>query len=444
MWHGMDIEATLQNNRSMKKLVMVLPLAILLAYCSGPNNTQTTDTDVDATSTSASTTGTTTDMATTSSDASTTTTSESATGTTTTLTNDNTSAQTSISVSGTTTIPTDLNDPMYQHWQRTNAQHWTYDMDYPGFDRPTAGSYNAAINGNWQLVMTPELVTAWRQDNSRSLWMNGSNTYLSASESFNTQNGVNATGSVNSSTNLNSSTNVNGSTTGVSPVYNDAATMPVNATGTVNAQGTVEVNESTSAGTLSSGTNAGTHGLNNNASANATVANQMNGSTANSSANTTVSANANTATGTTGVTGSTSATVTTGTTAVDAESTNSRNETTGINTTMDVNSINYNAANGNMYQLPKFNLFLDNGSFTGYTGCNGISGRVEVTGTGLRFLNTNTSTAIDCMGGLDESVLLDMLKRVDSYAYVGDELQLMQGSQVLLRFKKGNQDTSLR
>jgi hypothetical protein len=48
------------------------------------------------------------------------------------------------------------------------------------------------------------------------------------------------------------------------------------------------------------------------------------------------------------------------------------------------------------------------------------------------------------MGGLDESVLLDMLKRIDSYSYVGDELQLMQGSQVLLRFKKGNQETSLR
>ncbi len=424
--------------------MMVLPLAIVLAYCSGPNNTQTTtDTDIDATSTSASTT-TTTDVATTSTDVSDeTTTASSITGTT--IITDNTSTQGTISSTETATITMDPNDPMYQHWQRTNGQHWTYDLNYPGYDRPAAGTYNSAINGSWQLVMTPELVTAWRQDNSRSLWMNQSNTYLSASESFNTQTGVNASAGVNGTT------SVNGSANGISPVYNDAA-MPGNATssttGTTNTQGSVQVNGSTNAATLSSGTNAGTHGLNNSASGNATVVNQMNGGTANSSANTTVSANANTTLSTTGVTSSTNGTLgTTETTGVDAGVNGSVNTTTSVNSTtsvMDINSINYNAANGNMYQLPKFNLFLDNGSFTGYTGCNGISGRVEVTGTGLRFLNTNTSTAIDCMGGFDEAPLLDMLKRVDSYAYVGDELHLMQGSQVLLKFKKGDSDTSLR
>jgi heat shock protein HslJ len=434
----------------MKKLTMVLPLAILLAYCSGPNNTQTTDTDVDATSTSASTTAT-TDMATTSSDVSDATTTISSatlsgtdTGTNTTSTSTNTSAQ-GISASGNSLM--DPNDPMYQHWQRTNAQHWTYDMDYPGYDRPIAGSYNTAVNGNWQLVMTPELVTAWRQDNSRSLWTNGSNTYVSASESFNTQNDVNATSSINGTANLKGTT-TNSATSSGNPVYNDGATIPGSTT--TGTQGSVQVNGSTNAATLSSGTNAATHGQNNNASANATVANQMNGGTANSSANTTVSSNTNTTsgtnTGTTGVNGSASGTVgSTGSTNINAGT--SMNGTTGLNNTtvaMDVNSISYNAANGNMYQLPKFNLFLDNGSFTGYTGCNGISGRVEVTGTSIRFLNTNTSTAIDCMGGLDETVLLDILKRVDSYTYVGDELQLMQGSQVLLKFKKTDQDSGLR
>lgn len=432
----------------MKKLVTVLPLAILLAYCSGPNNTQTTDTEVDATSTSASTTTETTDVATTSSNVSDATTSSTTAQETTTnavSTSSSTSMQGSISASG-TTASMDTNDPMYQHWQRTNAQHWTYDMDYPGYDRPAAGSYNAAVNGNWQLVMTPELVTAWRQDNSRSLWMNGSNTYLSASESFNnTQNGINATANINSNagtTGSVSTTDVNGSTSGTLDAAGTA--------GTTGTQGSVQVNGSTNAGTLSSGTNAGTHGMNNSASGNATVANQMNGGTVNSSANTTVSANTNTTTGTTDLNGTTSGSLgTTTTTGVDAGVAGSAldNETSGTNNntgSIDVNSISYNAANGNMYQLPKFNLFLDNGSFTGYTGCNGISGRVEVTGTGLRFLNTNTSTVIDCMGGFDESVLLDILKRVDSYSYVGDELQLMQGSQVLLRFKKGDQDTSLR
>jgi len=45
--------------------------------------------------------------------------------------------------------------------------------------------------------------------------------------------------------------------------------------------------------------------------------------------------------------------------------------------------------------------------------------------------------------GLDENVLLQLLKRIDGYTYVNDDLQLMQGNHILLRFKKDDQDTSL-
>jgi heat shock protein HslJ len=120
------------------------------------------------------------------------------------------------------------------------------------------------------------------------------------------------------------------------------------------------------------------------------------------------------------------------------------NTTSATATVADVNSVNYNAANGNLYQVPRFNLFLDNGTFVGYTGCNNISGRVEVTGTGLKFLNTSPSSAVECMGGLDQAVFLDMLNRIDSYTYVDGELQLMQGSQVLLRFKKNEHAMGLK
>lgn len=311
------------------------------------------------------------------------------------------STQGSLSTTG--VLPSDTTDPMYQHWQRTNARHWTWDMDYPGFDRPVAGSYNTAINGDWQLVMTPDLASAWLPDNSRSLWLRDGSTYLSASESFNTrQNNPGVSGSASINNNMG----------------------------------------------VSGNTSASVSGLNNNASANTTIANQMNGGIASSSANTTVSANTNTTgtgtvSGSAGVSGSVSSTgTTTGVTGTtDLSATTGVTGTTG---TMDVNSINYNASNGNMYQLPKFNLYLDNGSFTGYTGCNGISGRLQVTGTSLRFLNTNPATNIDCLGGFDENILLDMLRRIDSYAYVGDELQLMQGNQVLLRFRKNGQGTSLQ
>jgi heat shock protein HslJ len=313
----------------MKRTMMVLPLVVLLAYCSGPNNTQTTEeTDVDETSVAASTT--TTDATASTTDATTTDVSDVNTNTTTVST-----ANTG-TTGNETFVTIDAADPMARHFQKTNGQYWTWDMNYPGYDRPVAGSFNSAVNGDWQLVMTPELVSAWRQDNSRSLWSSGyayngtylgGNTYLSASESFNTRN--------NNSLDLNNT-----------------------------ASGSITLNDNAN----------------------------VNGS---------------------------------------------------LNTHPDVNSISYNAANGNMYQLPKFNLYLDNGSFTAYTGCNSISGRVQVTGNGLHFLNTAPSTNIECLGGLDQTVLLDLLNRIDSYAYVNDELQLMQGNQVLLKFKKGSTDSSL-
>jgi heat shock protein HslJ len=306
----------------MKRIMTVLPLAVLLAYCSGPNNTQVTEeTDMNDNSTSVT--------------ASTTTTTTDATASTTDVSDVNTNTTTVTTIQHNPDF--DMTDPMIQHFEKVNAGNWTWDLNYPGYNRPVAGTYNAAGSGNWQLVMTPELVSAWKQDNSRSLWTSGyayngaylgGNTYLSASESFNTK-------------------------------------------------------------------NSSTASLNNNASANSSIANSMNGSTV-------------TVNGTSGV------------------------------APLDINSISYNAANGNMYQLPKLNLYLDNGSFTAYTGCNSISGRVEVTGNSIHFLNTAPSTNIDCMGGLDQGVLLDLLSRVDSYAYVNDELQLLQGNQVLLKLNKSN------
>ena len=291
----------------MKKLSMVLPLSFLLAYCSGPNNTQTTPTDTNTDATASTTTTTVSD------DMATTTDVSDVNTNTTTIHADRPMGEVTVDHSSSfiSPIPNDPNDPMYQHWQRTNAQYWTWDYDYPGFQRPT-GTYNSAISGNWTLNMSPSLVTAWREDKSGSLWLRNGSTYLSASESFDTKSGV--------------------STDGVA-------------------------------------------------------------------ANTTVAG---------------------------------------------VNSVNYNAYNGNMYQLPQLNIYLDNGSFTGFTGCNAISGRLEVSGNNIHFVNVAPSTAIECMGGFDQNVLVDLLKRIDSYAYVGDELQLMQGSEILLTLKRNGNEATLK
>lgn len=103
-------------------------------------------------------------------------------------------------------------------------------------------------------------------------------------------------------------------------------------------------------------------------------------------------------------------------------------------------SPNLYAANGNMYMMPKINLYLNNGSFSGFTGCNSISGRLNVSSNGmLHFENTTPSTNIDCVAGFDQTVLLERLRRVDNYSVVNNQLQLRQGDQVLLVLDKNNQ-----
>jgi len=105
----------------MKKLLTALPLALLLAYCSGPNNTQTnSDTEIDATSTASTTTTTGTGVATTSevSDETTVTTgihSDQSIG--------NVTVDHSTSVIN--PIPTDPNNPMHRHWPRKKPKYWT-------------------------------------------------------------------------------------------------------------------------------------------------------------------------------------------------------------------------------------------------------------------------------------------------------------------------------
>jgi len=449
----------------MKKLSMVLPLALLLAYCSGPNNTQQTNTETNTDATASTTTTTSqADMATASTDVS-----DVNTNTTTVTTDDMNHADRTVgtvtvdhSTSVINPIPNDPNDPMYQFWQRTNGQYWTYDYNYPGYNRPTA--YNTAINGDWQLIMTPELVTAWRTDDSRTLWLREGNTYVSASETFNTRTDINAMSTGTMNANATTNTNINGAATLNGQYSSTFDPQSENNIASKSNAGTVTVNGSNSAGTISSNnSSASTAGLNNNASANANTANRMNGSTGTTVTTTspvtspanpgvTISANSNSTSTTNGlgtaqVNGTATGTLSThssGTMNATTTMDPAMNSTTAVQGTMDVNSINYQAYNGNMYQMPKFNLYLDNGSFTGYTGCNGISGRVEVTGNSLRFMNTTPSTAIDCMGGFDEKALVEMLKRVDAYTYVGDELQLMQGNQVLLRFKKNSQDATMK
>jgi heat shock protein HslJ len=97
------------------------------------------------------------------------------------------------------------------------------------------------------------------------------------------------------------------------------------------------------------------------------------------------------------------------------------------------------AVNGNTFMMPRLNLYLDNGTFTGFTGCNDIVGRVTVNGNQLHFDDAVPSTNIQCMGGFDQSAFLDRLRRADSYDVVNNQIRIKQGDQVLMVLSKNNQ-----
>jgi heat shock protein HslJ len=215
-------------------------------------------------------------------------------------------------------------------------------------------SHSVALNGQWQLVMTPELGTAGLQDASKN---NSTGSPAGAG---------NISGNTNRSAGMNGSANTSGSTAGTN---------------------------------LNSGS--GTTGSNMGAAGSAGTS------------------------GSTNMSGSTNA------------ASNSTANSQGMNASGNMNGNNNNSASGNNYRMPRLNLHIDNGTFTGYTGCNSIMGHFSATsGNSIKFNNPNPSTAMACSGGFDEAAFLDRLRRVDSYAIVADQLQLKQGNQVLLSFSR--------
>jgi heat shock protein HslJ len=94
------------------------------------------------------------------------------------------------------------------------------------------------------------------------------------------------------------------------------------------------------------------------------------------------------------------------------------------------------AVNGNKFMLPTLNMYIDNGSFTAYTGCNSAVGNIVVNGPSVKFEQANTNTNVECIGGFDQSAFIERLKRADSYDVVNNQFRLKQGDQVLMIFAK--------
>lgn len=95
------------------------------------------------------------------------------------------------------------------------------------------------------------------------------------------------------------------------------------------------------------------------------------------------------------------------------------------------------SANHHLPEKPSLNFYGSNETFSGFTGCNKISGRYSITGTNaISFKNAAASTKMMCIGDYDENAYLATLQRVDSYKVLNGQLQLMEGDKVLLVFSK--------
>jgi heat shock protein HslJ len=80
-------------------------------------------------------------------------------------------------------------------------------------------------------------------------------------------------------------------------------------------------------------------------------------------------------------------------------------------------------------------LVLAGGIFSGNTGCNSMSGRVNYDVKDLRFDQKINTSRMAC-NEYDETNFLTLLKRVDNYTMNGNVLELRQGNTLLLSFKK--------
>jgi hypothetical protein len=73
--------------------------------------------------------------------------------------------------------------------------------------------------------------------------------------------------------------------------------------------------------------------------------------------------------------------------------------------------------------------------FSGNTGCNSMSGSFNFSGNDIQFSRSINTSKMQC-NDYDEANFLATLKKVDNYAINGDQLELKQGSTLLLTFKR--------
>lgn len=370
----------------MKRIWIVLPLAVMLANCSSSHKTGLSST----TGTNASTatgTSTSTDMSTTAS-ASMGTTSDSGSVSTGAI------GSTSASWNGASSLgvpnPNSGYDPnnfmqnpdkYLAPYLLTKTGGWTYSNDWR---RNT--NFSPEADGNWQLVLTPEVEASWIKDTSRP------ETYAS----YWTPEAVAAR----------------------REILMAAARKSADSIRTIDSL--AELANATARSTKK----AGKYGR------------KKAGVTASASAETNTAVSGSGTTGAMGTGGLTTSDSATTDAATAAQGANATTDATSTGTTAASATSYLTAVNGNNFMMPAVSLHIGNGSFTAYTGCNNALGTLTVDGNRLHFVQATPATNIQCIGGFDQSAFLDRLSRADNYDMVNNQIRLKQGEQVLMVFGK--------
>ena len=94
-------------------------------------------------------------------------------------------------------------------------------------------------------------------------------------------------------------------------------------------------------------------------------------------------------------------------------------------------------ANYHIPEKPSLNFYGSNETFSGFTGCNKISGRFKMVSPHyISFQNAAPSTKMVCIGDYDEASFVDALHRVNSFKTANGQLQLLEGEKVVLVFSR--------
>jgi heat shock protein HslJ len=86
-------------------------------------------------------------------------------------------------------------------------------------------------------------------------------------------------------------------------------------------------------------------------------------------------------------------------------------------------------------RTPSMTINSTNRVFSGSTGCNSMSGSFNFSGSDIQFGRRINTSRMNC-NDYDEAGFLEAIKKVDTYALTGDQLEFKQGNTVLLTFKR--------